>query len=66
MSIGKLIKKLRTDRNITQNELSKFSGVPFSTINKLENDKSNATIITVEKILRVFGYQLSGQKRDEK
>ncbi len=63
MSIGQLIKKLRKERNITQLELARFSGVPFATINKLENDKSNATISTLERILDVFNYEISGIKK---
>jgi len=60
--IGKLIKELRTSRELTQEELSKLSGVPFATINRLEQGTANPTLTTIAKILNVFGYELSGQK----
>jgi transcriptional regulator with XRE-family HTH domain len=63
MSMGGLIKSLRTERGLSQQELSKFSGVPFTTINKLENDKANVTIETLDKILAVFNYELTGKKK---
>lgn len=66
MSIGSLIKELRTERGLSQQELSKFSNVPFTTINKLENDKANVTIETLEKILAVFSYELTGVKKTNK
>ena len=58
-SIVNEIKELRTRNNITQEQLSRLSGVPFATINRLENRKGNPTLSTLQKILDVFGYQLS-------
>ena len=58
-SIVNEIKKLRIRNNITQEQLSRLSGVPFATINRLENGKGNPTLSTLQKILDVFGYQLS-------
>ena len=63
MSMGDLIKELRTERGLSQQELSKFSNVPFTTINKLENGKANVTIDTLERILAVFSYELTGKKK---
>ena len=62
MSIGKLIKDLRVSRELTQEELARLSGVPFATINKLEQDKANVTISTLTKILAIFGHELTGKK----
>ena len=53
------IKELRIRNNITQEQLSRLSGVPFATINRLENGKGNPTLSTLQKILDVFGYRLS-------
>lgn len=58
-SIVNEIKELRKRNNITQEQLSRLSGVPFATINRLENGKGNPTLSTLQKILDVFGYQLS-------
>ncbi len=49
--IGDLIKKIRLERNMTQDELGKLIGVQRAQISKLEN---NTTNVTVETILRVF------------
>lgn len=65
MSMGKLVKDLRQSRKITQEELAKLAGVPFATINRLEQETANPTLITLNKILKVFGYELSGKKADE-
>lgn len=63
MNIGNLIKELRTERGLSQQDLAKFSKVPFATINKLEQNKANVTIGTLEKVLSVFGYELIGTKK---
>jgi HTH-type transcriptional regulator/antitoxin HipB len=49
--IGEMIKKVRLERNMTQEELGKLIGVQRAQISKLEN---NTTNVTVETILRVF------------
>ena len=49
--IGDLIKKVRLERNMTQEELGKLIGVQRAQISKLEN---NTTNVTIETILRVF------------
>jgi HTH-type transcriptional regulator/antitoxin HipB len=49
--IGDLIKKIRLERNMTQDELGKLIGVQRAQISKLEN---NTTNVTIETILRVF------------
>lgn len=49
--LGDLIKKVRLERNMTQEELGKLVGVQRAQISKLEN---NTTNVTVETILRVF------------
>lgn len=50
--LGDLIKKVRLERNMTQEELGKLIGVQRAQISKLEN---NTTNVTIETILRVFG-----------
>ena len=63
MSIGKLIRELRKERGLTQVELAEYSGVTFSTINKIENEKGGVKLETVEKVLAVLGYDLVGQRK---
>ena len=49
--LGDLIKKVRIERNLTQEQLGKLIGVQRAQISKLEN---NTTNVTLETILRVF------------
>ncbi|NBL64550.1 helix-turn-helix domain-containing protein [Flavobacterium sp. NST-5] len=50
--MGEMIRKVRIERNLTQEELGKLIGVQRAQISKLEN---NATNVTIETILKVFG-----------
>ncbi|MEZ4917054.1 MAG: helix-turn-helix transcriptional regulator [Chitinophagales bacterium] len=50
--LGDLIRKVRLERNLTQEELGKLIGVQRAQISKLEN---NTTNVTIETILSVFG-----------
>lgn len=49
--LGDLIKKVRLERNLTQEQLGKLIGVQRAQISKLEN---NTTNVTMDTILRVF------------
>ena len=49
--MGEMIRKVRLDRNLTQEELGKLIGVQKAQISKLEN---NTTNVTMETILKVF------------
>ena len=50
--MGEMIKKVRLERNLTQEELGKLVGVQRAQISKLENSTTN---VTMETILKVFG-----------
>ena len=50
--LGAMIRKVRLERNLTQEELGKLVGVQKAQISKLEN---NTTNVTIETILKVFG-----------
>ena len=49
--LGDMIKQVRLERNLTQEQLGKLIGVQKGQISKLEN---SATNVTMETILRVF------------
>lgn len=49
--VGKAIKQIRWERNLTQEELGKFIGVQKAQISRLESNANNATMDT---LLRVF------------
>jgi len=50
--MGEMIRKVRLERNLTQEELGKLIGVQRAQISKLENHTTN---VTIETILKVFG-----------
>ncbi len=49
--LGDMIKKVRLERHLTQDQLGKLVGVQKSQISKLEN---NTTDVRLETVLRVF------------
>lgn len=49
--IGEMIKKVRRERNLTQEELGQLIGVQKAHISKLEKGNKNITVAT---ILRIF------------
>jgi len=50
--IGEMIRKVRLERNLTQEQLGKLVGVQHAQISKLEN---NTTNVKMDTILKVFG-----------
>ena len=44
MEVGSKIRKLRKDKNMTLEELSKKSGVALATLSRIENNKMNGTM----------------------
>jgi len=50
MQFGQLIKEVRKEKGLTQNQLGESIGVTKSQISKLENGTSNMTIGTIFKI----------------
>lgn len=49
--LGEMIKSVRKERNLTQEQLGKLIGVQKSQISKLERNTKN---VTIETILNVF------------
>lgn len=52
--LGKMIKKARQERNLTQEQLGELIGVQKSQISKLENHTNSATIDTILKVFRAL------------
>lgn len=52
--VGDLIRKVRLERNLTQEELGKLVGVQRTQISKLENNITNVTMETVLKVFKVL------------
>jgi DNA-binding XRE family transcriptional regulator len=52
--LGEVIKKVRKERHLTQEELGKLVGVNKSQISKLERNTKNVTIATILKIFNAL------------
>ncbi|PKP32732.1 MAG: transcriptional regulator [Bacteroidetes bacterium HGW-Bacteroidetes-16] len=52
--LGKMIKKARTERNLTQEQLGQLVGVQKSQISKLESHTNSATIDTILKVFKAL------------
>jgi predicted transcriptional regulator len=54
MITGKLIKKMREEAGLTQEELAKAAGITQAHVAKIENEKVNPTLSTINSILSVL------------
>lgn len=52
--LGRMIKKTRQERNLTQEELGELVGVQKSQISKLESSANSATIDTILKVFKAL------------
>jgi len=57
--IGKMIKKARQERNLTQEQLGELIGVQKSQISKLESSANSATIDTVIKVFKALKAEIN-------
>jgi transcriptional regulator with XRE-family HTH domain len=58
MTLGKKLKKLRAEHNLSQPELAEKIGIEQSYLSKLENDKSVPSNEIFNNILQAFGLTL--------
>lgn len=65
--LGEMIKSIRKERHLTQEQLGKLVGVNKSQISKLERNTKNVTIETVLKVFRALktNIKFSIEKMDE-
>jgi len=54
MSFGTILKKLRQDKNLTQDELAKKIDTSRSNIANYENDKNMPSVDILEKLAKLF------------
>jgi len=62
--VGQMIKKLREERGISQSALAQAANITTATLNRFEQEKISVTIKTLQKILDVFGLEVSFKKKD--
>ena len=65
MQFGQLIKEVRKEKKLTQNELGGLIGVTKSQISKLENGTSNMTIGTIFKIFEAMKSDIHFEIREQ-
>jgi len=59
MNIGKRIRELRKEKDITLEELSRKSGVALATLSRMENNKMTGTLASHNKICKALGASLA-------
>lgn len=59
MSFGQRVRKLRTDRGLSQSELDALSDVDRVQIERIENGKVNTTISTANQLAKAFDMSIS-------
>ena len=58
MPAGALIKSIRTQLGMSQQALAKRAGVPQSTISRIEQDRQDPNVSTLQKIMRALSCDL--------
>ncbi len=59
LDLGESIKKLRKEKKLTQEKLSKKVNISRTTLSKLENGYiANISIVTLNEVLNRLGYEL--------
>ncbi len=59
MKIGKRLRQLRKEKDITLEELSQKSGVALATLSRMENDKMTGTIQSHTSICKALGVSIA-------
>ncbi len=59
MNIGYFLKKIRTDKSLTLNEVARSTGMTASLISQIENEKIYPSLNSLEAILLYYGVELS-------
>ena len=69
MTLGQKLKKLRTEKNLTQKDLADQLHVTFQTVSKWEGDTNEPDITTLKELAKLFGcsfdYLLSDEEAPE-
>lgn len=57
--IGHTIKHLRTEKNLTLDQLAKISGISKSMLSQIERNKTNPTVATLWSLTQALGVEIS-------
>ncbi|WP_317165242.1 helix-turn-helix domain-containing protein [Flavobacterium difficile] len=55
--VGKKIKEIRVEKNISQQELADLCGIEPSNMSRLEAGRANATLATIEVVSKNLGIE---------
>ena len=58
MTLGQKLKKLRSEKGLTQKDLADQLHVTFQTVSKWENDENEPDIATLKELSKIFGYSV--------
>ena len=61
---GSLIVRLRTETKTSQRHLCAMTGVPRTTLRAIEKGDTTPDVVTFEKLVNFFGYELDVFQRD--
>ncbi len=64
MKIGKMIRKLRKEKDMTLEELSEKSGVALATLSRMENGKMTGTLDSHNRICRALNVSIAALYRE--
>lgn len=64
--IGKCIKQMRKDKNLSQEEIGKIVGFARNTISQYENEVLQPDFETIEKIAKICGFKIYFDNGKEK
>ena len=53
--LGKNLKRIRTEKGISQGDIVKASGIDKAIISNIENGKTNPTLATIAKLAKAIG-----------
>ena len=60
ISLGQAIKQMRQKwAGITQKRMAQLAGISVTTLSGIERDSGNATVDTIQRVLRVLGASLT-------
>lgn len=56
--LGKNLKKIRTEKGISQGDIVRTLGVSRSFVSNIENGKTNPTLATISKLAKALGVSI--------
>jgi transcriptional regulator with XRE-family HTH domain len=65
MNIGKKIADIRKSKNFSQKEVALTVGIDRAQYSRIENDKANPTLLTLEKIAKTLDVNIKDFFNDE-